>query len=262
MTKRQDVRGWPAPVVTLILLLGLAAGNLFAQAQNLPPKPDRYITDQAGVVDASTLSTINDQLDQFEKVTSNQIVVAIYPSLPQDAELAQYCIDTADSWHAGQKGKDNGAVLFVFVNDHKMFIATGRGLEGALPDATCENIVSEVIRPQFRQGNYAGGIQAGVTAMLAATKGEYKGTGSTVQGGADSKALTEQDIVRIIFLLLILFFIFRTLGGPGPVIYNSSGWSSGGYMGGGGYGGGSGSGGGGFSGGGGSFGGGGAGGGW
>ena len=142
------------------MLLACLSGSLFAQAQNLPPKPDRYITDQAGVVDAPALSAINDQLEQFEKQTSNQIVVAIYPSLPQDAEIAQYATDTYNAWGIGQKGKDNGALLIIFVNDHKMFICTGRGLEGALPDAICKNIITQVITPPFRQGNYAGGIQA------------------------------------------------------------------------------------------------------
>src|SRR5208283_5079213 len=93
---------------------------------------------------------------------------------------AQYATDTYNAWAIGQKGKDNGALLMIFVNDHKMFICTGRGLEGALPDAICKNIVTQVIAPQFKQNNYAGGIQAGVNAMIAATKGEYRGTGSTV----------------------------------------------------------------------------------
>src|ERR1019366_8719968 len=141
MTKRRAVRGLPALAASLILLLCLG-GSLFAQTQKLPPKPDRYVTDQAGVLDAATISTLNDQLEQVEKETSNQIVVAIYPSLPPDAEIAQYATDTYNAWGIGQKGKDNGALLMIFVNDHKMFICTGRGLEGALPDAICKNIIT------------------------------------------------------------------------------------------------------------------------
>src|SRR5471030_1749815 len=120
MTNRGVAQGLAGPLTALILLLGLAAGNLFAQAQNLPPKPDRYITDQAGVIDGGTLSTINAQLEQVEKETSNQIIVAIYPSLPPDAEIAQYSTDIYNAWGVGQKGKDNGALLLVFVKDHKM----------------------------------------------------------------------------------------------------------------------------------------------
>jgi uncharacterized protein len=256
MTNRPVARWFPALTVVVVLLFSLR-GSLFAQSENLPPRPDRYITDQANVVDSGALEQINSQLEQFEKDTSNQIVVAIYPSLPQDAELAQYSIDTYNAWNIGQKGKDNGALLMIFVNDHKMFICTGRGLEGALPDAICKNIITQVIAPQFKQGNYSGGIQAGVNAMIAATKGEYKGTGSTVDEGKDSG----QGIPWGVVIFFIIIFILSTRYGSsgawaGPVIYTGGGYRGGG----GGFGGGGG--GGGFSGGGGSSAGGGAGGGW
>jgi uncharacterized protein len=254
MNRPRSIRWLESPLTALMLLLCLG-GSLFAQAQNLPPKPDRYVTDQAGVLDAATVSTLNNQLEQVEKETSNQIVVAIYPSLPPDAEIAQYGTMTAASWAAGQKGKDNGVVLFVFVNDHKMYIAVGRGLEGRLPDAICKNIVTQVITPQFKQGNYAGGIQAGVNAMIAATKGEYQGTGSTVD---DQKGTDQGFPWQIIIFIIVIFILTRygsSSGWLGPVIYTSSGWGGGGYRGG--FGGG-----GGFSGGGGGFAGGGAGGSW
>ncbi len=232
------------------LLLALSA-SLPAQTQNLPPAPDRYITDQAHVIDGSTLESVNSQLEQFEKDTSNQIVVALYPSLPDGADIDQYTIDTYNAWHIGQKDKDNGALLMVFVNDRKMFICTGRGLEGALPDAICKNIVTQVIGPRFKQGDYGGGVSAGVNAMIAATKGEYKGTGSTANQNKDQGVPWVAIIIFIIiFLIISRYGSFST----GPIIY-----SSGGYGGGGGY---SGGGGGGFSGGGGSSAGGGAGGSW
>ena len=257
MTTHRVMRGWAAAFAVLALLFCIS-GHVQAQAQNVPPKPDRYITDQAGVLDAGTLDTINSQLDQFERETSNQIVVAIYPSLPPDAEIAQYTTFTYNAWGLGQKGKDNGALLMVFVNDHKMFICTGRGLEGSLPDATCENIVTQVIAPQFKQGNYAGGIQAGVNAMIAATKGEYKGTGTTV---AERKGENQSAPVWLVILVIIIIVVIqmnsRGGGGFGPVIFTGGGWGGGGG-GGGSFGGG----GGGFSGGGGSSAGGGAGGGW
>jgi uncharacterized protein len=243
----------PGSLLALVLLLALA-GSLFAQSQNLPPKPDRYITDKAGVLDTGTLDSINNQLEQFEKDTSNQIVVAIYSSLPPDASIDQYSIDTYNAWGIGQKGKDNGALLLIAINDRKMFICTGRGLEGALPDAICKNIVTQVITPQFRQGNYAGGIQAGVDAMIAATKGEYKGTGSTV---ADQGSQGIPWVFIIIAIIFIILAINSASSRGGPFIYTGGGWG-GGYGGGGGFGGG----GGGFSGGGGSSAGGGAGGGW
>jgi len=251
--------GWLAAGAIALLFFLLAGVAL--QAQTLPAKPTRYVTDQAGILDAGTAQAINSQLEQFEKDTSNQILVAIYPSLPDDAEIAQYSTDAYNSWGVGQKGKDNGAVLFVFVKNRKMFIATGRGLEGALPDAICKRIITQEIGPEFKQGNYAGGIQAGVNAMISAAKGEYKGTGSTVDQRNQEKQQDVQSVVGVVIFLLLLFFFLKFGGGgggsgfAGPIIYSSGGWG-GGYRGGGGFGGG------GFSGGGGSSAGGGAGGGW
>jgi uncharacterized protein len=255
MTKRFAVRFWKGSFAVLVLLLCFV-GALFAQDAKLPPKPDRYVTDQAGVLDGVAAAEINAQLEQFEKETSNQILVAIYPTLPPNQDIAQYAAEILDAWGVGQKGKDNGAILFVFANDHKMFIVTGRGLEGALPDALCKNIVDQVIAPQFRNGNYTGGVEAGVAAMIAASKGEYKGTGTTV----DERNGSNQGIPAwVVILFIIIFILIRMSAGSrwgGPIIYTSGGW------GGGGYGGGSGGGGGGFSGGGGSSAGGGAGGSW
>lgn len=258
MTFRRIAPGWFRLVAALLLVC--SAPVLFAQVKDLPPKPERYITDQTGVLDGSTVESINAQLAQFERDTSNQLLVAIYPSLPPDAELYQYCTFAAQSWQAGQKGKDNGVVLFIFLNDRKDYIAVGRGLEGALTDALTANIRTQVIEPRFKQGDYAGGVEAGVTAIIAATKGEYQGNGST------SSDQHRQGLPTWIVILIIVFFIIivssRGGGGFAPVIFSSGGWGGGGYGGGGFGGGGGGGGGGGFSGGGGGFAGGGSGGSW
>src|ERR1700677_327135 len=183
MSRSRHVRSSAMPrlsfaLALVALFLSGFAGHLRAQAT--APKPDQYVTDQAGVLDQGTIDSLNSTLQQFERDTSNQILVAIYPSLPEGEDVAQYATYTFNAWQVGQKGKDNGAVLFIFISDHKAFIATGRGLEGVLTDPTDTNIVTQVIAPQFRAGNYSAGVTAGVDAMIAATKGEYKGTGETV----------------------------------------------------------------------------------
>jgi uncharacterized protein len=165
----------------------------------------------------------------------------------------------ARSWQAGLKDKNNGAVLFVFVQDHKMFLQVGYGLEGVLPDALCKRIIDEQISPRFKAGDFDGGLTAGVQAILAATKGEYKGTGTTV---AEQLRHLKQ-IVPVVFIVIIFAFIFLVFLRGGNLVRgyscwtfgsggSSGGWGGGGFSGGGG----------GFSGGGGSFGGGGAGGSW
>jgi uncharacterized protein len=244
MTKRLIAPRSPLAFAALVLLVCLA-GNLFAQAQDLPPKPDHYITDQASVLDDATILKVDAELKQFEKETTNQIVVAVYPSLPEGAELAQYATNTYNAWGVGQKGKDNGAILFVFVKSHKMFICTGRGLEGVLTDATCKNIIDEEIAPRFKGGDFAGGIQAGVDAMILATKDEdlaakkareeadFQAFGKEVEAQAQADQNVELpdwvvDLIVILFVGGCIFIVFIIpLLGRGHHSYTSSGFSSG-----------------------------------
>jgi uncharacterized protein len=246
--------GW-----VIFLLVLFQEAHLFGQSSLIPGKPDRYFTDQAGVVDAAFGDKINAQLDQFERTSSNQILVAIYPALPPDTDIAQFATNAYNAWKVGQKGKDNGAILFVFVNDHKTFIVTGRGLEGALPDAICKRIVTQLLVPSFKDGHYAEGVQKGVDAMIAATRGEFKGNGSTQNDSSEMDASgTTTTSGWVVFALVILFIVSRIFFGSSlPFIYTVAGFGLNG--GGGGY---RGSSGGGFSGGGGNSAGGGAGGSW
>ena len=168
---------------------------------------------------------------------------------------------------SGKKDKNNGAVLFVFVQDHKMFLQVGYGLEGVLPDALCKRIIDEQISPRFKAGDFDGGLTAGVPSILAATKGEYKGTGRTVAesySGSVSRRERVWGYFHRDFCIVLVMSVVNRLDNFSSLLFWGSGLSSG-SSGGGGFGGGgfsSGGGGGGFSGGGGSFGGGGAGGSW
>jgi uncharacterized protein len=229
-------------------------------AEVIPPAPPRYFNDDAHVVSASIADQLNAKLKNFEKTTSDQVVVAVYPKMESDSSIDDYTVRVARAWKVGQKLKNNGVVLFVFIQNRQMFIQVGYGLEGALPDALCKQITEYEIKPRFKAGDYAGGLTAGVDAILAATQHEYKGNGTTVnQGAYHSSDLTRTMIV----LAIILFIAIRLMSsrrGAGWII-SSGGW--GGFYGGRGSGGGGfSSGGGGFSGGGGSFGGGGAGSSW
>jgi uncharacterized protein len=231
-------------------------------AEVIPPKPEHYFNDYANVVGSATASQFNGQLEDFERSTGNQIVVAVFPKMQSDSSIDDYTVRVARSWEVGQKTKNNGAVLFVFVQDHKMFIQVGYGLEGVLPDALCKQITEYEIKPHFKAGDYAGGLTAGVNAILAATRHEYKGTGSTIYEQKHHGA-APNPVVLIIVVVIVFLLIARmsSLSRRHGWIISSGGWggfSSGGGWGGGFSGGGGGGGfsGGGFSGGGGSFGGG------
>jgi uncharacterized protein len=247
------------------VILGLATSAI---AETMPSKPDRYFNDYAAVIDQGTALQLNEQLAQFERDTSTQLLVAIYRTMESESDVADYTQRIAQTWGVGQKGRNNGAVLFVFVTNHQMFIQTGYGLEGALPDATCYDITHNVIAPFFKRNDYAGGLKAGITAMMQAVRGEYKGTGRTQKEGETKGNGGRLPIPLIIFLIIVVLTIMSNRGGRRRRGYGYSGFGGpyiGGFGGGGWSGGSSSSGGGGFSGfsgGGGSFGGGGAGSSW
>jgi uncharacterized protein len=234
-------------------------------AEVMPPVPAQWFNDYAAVVSPATAARLNQTLQDFERETSSQIVVAFFRKMESPSSIEDYTVRVAQAWKVGQQSKNNGAVLFVFVEDRKMFIQVGYGLEGALPDATCKRIIEDEIKPHFRNNDFDGGLSAGVDAILKATKGEYKGSGQTAgqsPGSQEPGSFIALGVVVFLFALVIFFIVkVRRAGGCWyGMTLGSSGWSSGGSGWSGGDGGSSG--GGGFSSGGGSFGGGGAGGSW
>jgi len=246
----------------------LAAAIASAQEpQNVPPAPAHYFNDDAGLVDSYAARRLDQKLQRFDEETSSQVVVAIFRALPWEP-MEDFTVRTAQAWKVGRKKLDNGAVLFVFVDDRKMRLEVGYGLEGALPDITAKRILEDTMGPLFREGQYAAGIDAGVDAVVAATRGEYRAPPRKRRSESGGAAL----LLPLGFIVLMFLLSRRLNGPPGPrrrrgpfYIGPGGGWGGGGWGGGGfggGWGGGGGGGGGGFGGGGGSFGGGGASGSW
>lgn len=160
--------------IVLALILISAQGRAGAD-EVIPPAPKHYFNDYANVTSDAVAKRLDAQLAQFEKDTTGQIVVAIFPKMQSDAPPADYCLRIANAWKVGQKDKNNGLVLLVFIQDRKMRIETGLGYEKIVTDAICRKILDEEITPHFRKGDFDGGLTAAVNAMIAATRGEYKG---------------------------------------------------------------------------------------
>ena len=261
-------------IVALAVLAASAPALADRYDEQIPPKPARYVTDRADVLGPGGAEALNAKLEQFERDTSNQVLVWIDRKIPEGFTLEDFTVRAGQKWGAGQKQEDNGAILFVFTEDRKMRIEVGYGLEGVLPDVTAQRILDNEVRPRFRAGDFPGGVNAGADAIMAAIRGEYKGTGTTVDerrrgGSAEMSTCGMAAIFFFVFILLPILMrrkrAFRTHGGRGWWSSGGwGGWGGGGWSGGGfgGGGGGWGGGGGGFSGGGGSFGGGGASGSW
>lgn len=253
----------------------LCLSFLFTFGQDYPEKPSTLVNDYAGVLSASQKQSLEQKLVTFNDSSSTQIAIAILKSVG-DYDINEYALNLGRKWGVGQGGKNNGVMIVVAINDRKIAIQTGYGVEGALPDVYAKRIIDNDIKPYFKQGDYYAGLNAGTTSIIKYTKGEYKNDNPKVasksKGGAGS-------IVIIIIIIVVLIIVMKNggggngnvIGGRGAsnalfwaMLLGSAGGGRGGFGsgGGGGFGGGS-SGGGGFGGfGGGSFGGGGASGGW
>jgi uncharacterized protein len=174
--------------------------NALSAAEVIPPAPLHYFNDHAGLVSQSVADQFDRQLAQFERDSSDQVVVAVFPKMQSDNDIAAYTQRVAESWGVGQKDKRNGVVLFVFVEDRKMIIQVGYGLEGALPDVVAFNITEYQVKPQFAAGNYEAGLRIGVNSILKAVRGEYAAS----KPAAQEIAPHHRSIAPLLFLLLII----------------------------------------------------------
>jgi uncharacterized protein len=281
----------------LALLLGCLASTGAAHAEvadevMVPPLSQR-VTDLTSTLDAKQIQSLDSRLAAFEAKKGTQLAVLIVPTTKPET-IEQYSIRVVDKWKLGRKGVDDGALLLIAKDDHKLRIEVGYGLEGALPDAIANRIIDEIIVPRFRSGDFYTGIQSGLSAMMQVINGEQLPApqrGSTATGTNNIETLIFIAFIAVVAvggLLRALFGRFPAAvlvgGGLGllawltvaPLIIAviaglvafvfvlmGGGRGFGGYGGYGGFGGGGfGGGGGGFSGGGGGFGGGGASGNW
>ena len=187
MAAGQGVRSFRRSILLFCVVCVVSA----RATEVIPPTPHDYFNDYAGIVGADAAQRLNGELAQFERDTSNQIVVAIFPRMQSDSSVGDYTVRVANAWGVGQKGKNNGAVLFAFMQEHGLYIQVGYGLEGALPNALCRQIIENEITPRFRKGDFIGGVTAGVEAMMAAARDEYRGTGLEAARAAQQKVQSE-----------------------------------------------------------------------
>jgi uncharacterized protein len=282
---------------TRLLLLALLCCTA-AQAEVAVPTLARRVTDLTGTLDAGQKQVLENKLAAFESRKGSQIAVLMLPTT-QPEDVAQFGIRVVDAWKLGRKGVDDGVLLLIAKDDRKLRIEVGYGLEGVLNDATSRRIVSEIITPSFKSGDFYGGIDAGVDAIIKVVEGEPlppPAQRASAQSGSNTNGLGNM-LVTGFFVFMIGNVILRQLLGRLPsglivggligalawVVLSSLAWAVGAALAafvfslifglngrgssfpggwGGGGGGGGGFGGGGFSGGGGGFGGGGASGGW
>ncbi|MBI1648349.1 TPM domain-containing protein [Hyphomicrobium sulfonivorans] len=261
---------WPALVCAVACALLLASAGVTWAAPTFPALTGR-IVDEANLLTPQQRADIDAQLTELEEISTDQVAVVTLNSL-QGYAIEDYGYQLGRNWGIGQKDKDNGVLLIVAPNERKVRIEVGRGLEPTMTDAMSSLIVHNAILPQFRQGNFAGGIEAGVRDIKDVLLGDAEAVKERARAARTADDLDMWSIILIMFWLgITLFVIFavvqsintspqavagqRRRAARGPIVIpgNYGGWG-GGWPGGGG--------GGGWSGGGGGFGGGGSSGSW
>jgi len=210
----------------LIILLAVTGSRVFAQ--EYPPKSNTLVTDYTNTLSADNKAQLENKLVAFNDSTSTQIAVVIIKSVGS-YDIAEYGAGLGRTWGIGQKGKNNGILILVAMEDHKVTIQTGYGAEGAVPDVITNQVINNQITPAFKQGNYYGGLDAAVTSLMQYMRGEYK---ADVQTQAQSNnsgdgASDGGNIGIIIFIIVvILIMIFRNIGRGGGHIIGGRGGAS------------------------------------
>jgi uncharacterized protein len=165
-------------VQAVFLSSALATGSI-------PPAPAHYFNDGAGFVAPEAAAAMDQRLADLDRRTSTQVVVAVFPTLPEPS-LEDFTARTAQAWRVGNKKLDSGLVLFVFVKEHKLRIEVGYGLEDKVPDAIAKRIIDEVIVPRLKAGQPSAGLEAGVDALIAAVQGQPVDAAPKPPAGAET----------------------------------------------------------------------------
>lgn len=219
---------------SLILFLFL---SLFSIAKEVPssPNPPRLVNDFTGVLDASQIQNLEAKLKAYNDSTSTQVAIVVENSLEGD-DIFDYCQRLSTAWGIGVKGRNNGLLIYVALNDRKMRIHVGYGMEATITDGLTKRIIDQVMKPAFKQSDYYGGLDAATTYIFRAAAGEFI---NDLPKNKKGKGSPFSSLFVIIIIIIIIAIISRGggrnrgfRGGMVPPFFGSFG--SGGFSGGGG----------------------------
>lgn len=210
-------------VVAWVLCSFAVAYTPLAHAYTSPGRPSGYVNDFAQVLSAQTKQTLENELTSLEKTTSNEISVVTVPSMGGDY-IENYAVKLFEEWKIGKKDRDNGVLLVLSIEERKMRIEVGYGLEGALPDSIAQSILNNEMMPKLKAGDYDGAVTAGVHAIEQAIKGEYTSLVQTQDANRAGGSL-ENGIVLFLYFLLPFISILAS------IFARSRSWWAGGIVG-------------------------------
>lgn len=221
----------------LLLCLLLVWNSSNIHAQQIPdslfpvqPSPQRLVNDFTGTLSNAENKWLEDKLVAFDVQTSSQVSIVIVKTIG-DYAVADYATALGRRWGIGRQGKNNGVLILMVMQSRDVHIATGYGLEGALPDALCKQIIENEMVPMFKRGYYYDGLDKATTVIMSAAKGEY-----TAQGpyGSQSKGMPRWLIILLLIVGINGFFLFVIPGlirlfyyliGKKPPVRRPSSWT-------------------------------------
>ena len=213
-----------------LLFLVYLLFTITAIAQNIPdrPNPPRLVNDLAHVLTSDQIQSLENKLVAYDDSTSNQIVIVTLPTTG-DYAVEDYALGILRKWGVGNKKNNNGIVIFASINDRRVRIETGYGLEGAIPDAIANQIIQTRIVPNFRgatSDNYYRGFDEATDDIIKAAAGEYKAPEGYNRRGKDTGG--GGGSVAGIIVIIIIILIFSRRGGGGGGMMSRRGYGSGG----------------------------------
>ncbi|UCH12689.1 MAG: TPM domain-containing protein [Candidatus Omnitrophota bacterium] len=203
-------------LILISTLLIITANFAYAQEEAGMPAYRGYVNDFANVISAEDERTIEALAQELETETTAQIAVVTMPTT-KPSTIEQYAVELFEKWGIGTKEKDNGVLILMAANDKKVRIETGYGLEGAIPDAIANQIISRIMIPQFKQGNFSKGIVLGAVsvAQLAAKEYNVKLTGAAgyARAATVTPASPAATLLRLLMTLSFFILIFGLRSG-------------------------------------------------
>jgi uncharacterized protein len=219
--------------ILMLLILALVAPLAAASTPKPPAMPRDYVVDLAGVMDANSSVRLNALLRELEQKTTAQVLVLTIQSLDSQS-IEEFALNIKEQWKLGKKGKDNGVLIVVAVQDRKYRIEVGYGLESILPDSLVGTIGREYLVPYFRKGDYGGGVSAAALAIIQ-TIASSEGVQITdmpelrqPRGSVQTRPLGKfQSVIMVIFFIVaailfithpgqcILIMLASSIGGRG-----------------------------------------------
>ncbi|MCX8478462.1 MAG: TPM domain-containing protein [Chitinophagales bacterium] len=193
-------------IVALLTLLGVAQAKMEFPKPSSPP---RLVNDYVGLLDAAQQADIERRLVAFDDSTGIQLAVVIYDDLG-GYEIDEYAIALLREWGIGNKKTNSGVLMLISPANHRIFITTGYGMEGVLPDATLGQIIDHEITPAFKHNDYYGGVLNGVNAIMDLSKGEYHD-----KRAKEPKTRGWVLLLFVIIILILVFFRRNNNGGGG-----------------------------------------------